>query len=158
MAFASRSRSELNPRRPRALPPSRSYESEAYRSTTEGVYSGNRQNKKKTASNLDSNLLCQCQSRRRTFWPVEEGKSSQVHKNFTSRTFQFTTNIRRLLLLASAGKTKKPLFFGLYPCVVPTIFSPSEKVTSIVSPWFPSSIFLGLFVLAVSPELFDEEH
>jgi len=39
--------------------------------------------------------------------------SSGFQRNFTSRTFQFTTNIRRLLLLASAGYTKNPLLFGL---------------------------------------------
>src|SRR2546423_9736963 len=40
------------------------------------------------------------------------GGEVQVHgaglqRNFTSRTFQLTTKMRRLLLLASAGNTKK---------------------------------------------------
>src|SRR6266576_3730787 len=74
---------------------------------------------------------------------------SPLQKNFTSRTFQFTTNILRLLLLVSAGYTKNPLCLGLYACVVPTIFSPSKKVTSTFLPGFPSSTFFdSLYLLS----------
>src|SRR5256885_15440520 len=56
----------------------------------------------------------------RSSWLKGRARSGevQVHgaglqRNFTSRTFQLTTKMRRLLLLPSAGKTKKTFFFGV---------------------------------------------
>src|SRR5712672_1693810 len=53
------------------------------------------------------------------------------------------------IALGIRGIYKKPLCAGLYAWVVPTIFSPSKKVTSTFLPGFPSPTFFdSLYLLS----------